>query len=245
MKILKTTFFALSLLMLVPMISQSQEQENFIMNLTEFTIKYGHDGNFTEGVKKWNKCYKDNNGTDTWDVWHRIQGKGNVYVLSGNMANWAEMDKEDTAGKACRAIGLEYITPHIESTEFNMARPMPELSRKAPLGDMSIVWVTNFKVKDDAAFNEVIKDVMSTMSSKEGESKSYWYRVMGGEGSDYFVSTPYKDFAALDVENDGVWKIYESVHGKAKTKETRTKLRSSVDNIFDYTYTLAKDISMQ
>lgn len=245
MKILKTTFFALSLLLMVPMILQSQEQENFIMNLTEFTIKYGHDGNFTEGVKKWNKCYKDNNGTETWNVWHRIQGKGNVYVLSGNMANWAEMDKEDAAGKACRAVGLEYITPHIESTEFNMARPMPEISRKAPLGDMSIVWVTNFKVKDDAAFNEVIKDVTSTMNSKEGENRSYWYSVIGGEGSDYFVSTPFKDFAALDVNSDGVWKVYESVHGKSKTKETRAKLRASVDKIWDYTYSLAKDIRMQ
>jgi hypothetical protein len=245
MKTLKSTLFALSILLVVPMISQSQEQESSIMNLTEFTIKYGHDGNFIEGVKKWNKCYKDNNGTDTWNVWHRIQGKGNVYVLAGSMANWAEMDKEDAAGKACRAIALEFITPHIESSEFNMARPMPEISRKAPLGDDIIVWVTSFKVNDDAAFNEIIKDVTATMSSKEGQSRAYWYRVMGGEGSDYFVSTPFKDFAALDVDRDGVWKVYESVHGKAKTKETRAKLRASTDSIWDYTYTLAKDISMQ
>lgn len=245
MKNLKRFCLALSSLMLLPLMSQSQTQDNSIMNLTEFTIKYGHDGNFTEGVKKWNKCYKDNNGTRTWRVWHRIQGKGNVYILAGNMANWAEMDKDDAAGKACRAIGLEYITPHIESTESNMARPMADISRKVPLGDMSIVWVTSFKVKDDAAFNEVIEDILSTMSSKEGENRGYWYRVMGGEGSDYFVSTPYKDFAALDVDRDGVWKVYESVHGEAKTKETRAKLRGSVDTIWDYTYTLSKDISMQ
>ena len=83
------------------------------------------------------------------------------------------------------------------------------------------------------------------MNSKEDENRGYWYRVMGGEGSDYFVSTPYKDFAALDVERDGVWKVYESVHGKAKTKETRAKLRASMDRVWDYTYTLSKDLSLQ
>ncbi len=245
MKTIKTTLFVVSMLLLIPNISLSQEQESFIMNLTEFTVKFGHDGKFTDGVKKWNKCYKDNNGTDTWNVWHRLQGTGNVYVLAGNMANWAEMDKEDSAGKACRAVALEFITPQVESTAFNMARSIPELSRKAPLGDMTIVWVTNFTVNDDAAFNDLIKDISSTMKSKEGANRGYWYRVMGGEGSDYFVSTPYKDFAALDVDEDGVWKVYESVHGKAKTKETRTKFRAAVGDIWSYTYTLSKDLSMQ
>ena len=245
MKNFKLALLALSMVFLVPFTGHSQEQESSIMNMTAFTIKYGHGGSFVDGVKKWKKCYQDNKGVDKWNVWHRLQGKGNVYVVTGRLQNWAEMDKEDEAGKGCRAIALEYITPHIESSEFNMARTMPEISRKTAFSDMEVVWVTNFSVEDDEAFNEVIKDVTSTIGSKEGDKRAYWYSVMGGQGSDYFVSTPFKDFAALDVDRDGVWKVYESVHGKAKTKETRTKFRNSTSDMWSYVYTLEKDLSMQ
>ncbi|MCF7561787.1 hypothetical protein L3X39_14165 [Sabulilitoribacter multivorans] len=245
MKILKTALTLVTIVLMLPISAQSQNQESFIMNLTEFTIKFGHDANFTDGVKKWNKCYKENNGTSTWNVWHRLQGKGNVYVLSSRLKNWAEMDQADTAAKACRSIALDFITPHIESTEFNTTRNMPEISRKTPLGDMSIVWVTNFIINDDVAFNDIIKQVSSAISSKEGDSRGYWYRLMGGEGSDYFVSTPFKDFAALDKDTDGVWKVYESVHGKSKTDDIRKKFRAVVDDIWSYTFTLEKELSMQ
>ena len=245
MKTLKSTLLALSILFLVPMTSQSQEPAGDIMNLTEFTIKYGHGGNFTEGIKKWKKCYKDNNGTSKWNVWHRVQGKGDIYVVTGRMANWAEMEKQDPAGMACRAVGLEYITPHIESTEFNVTRYMPDISRKNAFDDMGLVWVTNFIVNDDLTFNEIVKDVTATVKTKEGDNRGYWYGVMGGEGRDYFVSTPYKDFAGLDVDQENVWKVYENVHGKAKTKETRTKFRATYDDVWSYIYTLEKELSME
>ncbi|MCB0444567.1 MAG: hypothetical protein R2812_08040 [Gelidibacter sp.] len=245
MKILKTTLCALSMLLLVPMTAQSQEQESLIMNLTTYTIKFGHDVNFREGVKKWNKCYKDNNGTDTYNIWHRVQGEGNVYVVSSKIKNWAEMDKTDAAGKACHAVALDFVVPHIESVKFNTTKTIPEFSSNAPLGDRTIVWVTDFKVNDDDTFNDIVKDVTSTIKKKEGDARGYWYAVMGGQGADYFVSSPYKNFAALDVKRDGVWKVYESVNGKAKTDDIRKKFRASIDDIWSYTYTLEKDLSNQ
>jgi len=246
MNILKTTLLAILVLLLLPITAQSQEEEeSFIMTISEFTIKYGQDSKFTEGVKKWNKCYKDNNGTNTWRVWHRLQGKGNVYVLSGMIKNWAEMEKTDPAGKACRTVALDFITPHIESVEFNTTRSIPEISRKAPLGDGTIVWVNNFKVNNSVAFNEVVKEVTSAIAKKEGDKRGYWYRVMGGEGADYFVSSPFKDFADLDRDKDNVWKVYESVHGKSKTKELRDKFNATLDDAWSYTFTLEKELSNQ
>jgi hypothetical protein len=244
-KTLKTILLSACLLLMLPFSTQAQEDEGFIMNLTEFTVKFGHDAKFTDGVKKWNKCYKENNGTETWNVWHRLQGKGNVYILASSMANWAEMEKSDPAGKACRSIGLEYITPYIESTEFNTTRFMPGSSRKASMEGMGIVWVTSFVVNNSMAFNEVVKDVTSTIAKKEGDNRGYWYSVMGGQGANYFVSTPFKDFADLDRDQENVWKVYESVHGKSKTKETREKFNASLDDAWSYTYTLEKDLSMQ
>ncbi len=245
MKIFKTTLLVASLLLMLPLTTQAQEDDNFILNLTEFTVKFGHNSNFTDGVKKWNKCYKENDGKDKWNVWHRLQGKGNVYVMSSRMNNWAEMDESDAAGKACRSIALTFITPHIESTEFNTARPMPKVSSKAPLGDNTIVWVNSFTVKNSMVFNEIVKEVTDAIKSKEGSLRSYWYRQMAGEGANYFVSTPFKDFADLDNDRDGAWQMYESVHGKAKTKETREKFSKILKSTSSYTYTLEKDLSMQ
>ncbi|WP_431136161.1 hypothetical protein [Psychroserpens mesophilus] len=242
---LSKTFLGLAcFLLLLPTTSQAQENESFMLNLTEFTIKFGHNTNFTDGVKKWNKCYKENNGTETWNVWNRIQGKGNVYVLSARMNNWAEMDKSDEAGKACRPVAMESIIPHIESSEFNIARFMPDYSRKTDLEGMSIIWVSSFKVNNSMVFNEVVKDVSSTIAKKEGDNRGYWYSIMGGEGADYFVSSPFKDFADLDKDVDGVWKVYESVHGKAKTKEIRERFNAALEDALSYTYTLNSELSM-
>ena len=49
-------------------------------------------------IRYFNLSYLKNKGTEHWNVWHRVQGKGDVYVLTGTMANWAEMDKKDPAG---------------------------------------------------------------------------------------------------------------------------------------------------
>ncbi|NRA91716.1 MAG: hypothetical protein HRU26_03365 [Psychroserpens sp.] len=245
MKTIKSIILSLSFLLVFPLSSMAQEEnESFLLNVTEFTVKFGHDSNFTDGVKKWNKCYKDNNGSESWRVWHRLQGKGNVYVLASSMANWAEMDEGDEAGKACQAIAINSIIPHIESTRYDVARSMPSVSKNAPLGDNTIVWVTSFLVNDYMSFNEIVKDVTKTISDKEGSPRAYWYQTMGGETSDYFVSMPFKDFADLDNDMDNVWKVYSDVHGESKMKEIRKKFNESLDHAWSYIYTLDKDLSM-
>ncbi|WP_299225991.1 hypothetical protein [uncultured Psychroserpens sp.] len=244
MKILKSIFAVTCFLLILTTSIQAQEDNNFMLNLTEFTVKFGHDANFTDGVKKWNKCYKDNGGKNTWNVWNRVQGSGNVYVMASRMDSWAEMDASDPASKACSSIAYSSIIPHIESSSFSTTKYMPELSKNEGLGDNTLVWVYNFKVKNTLAFNEVVKDVVSTVKQKEGSNRGYWYSVIGGNGADYFVSVPMKDFAALDTKIDSVWKIYESVHGAAKTKAAREKFSASLSDAWDYAYTLSKDLSM-
>lgn len=244
MRISKTIVCVASFLLMLPLTTQAQEDESYIMNTTQFTIKFGHDSDFTEGVKKWNKCYKDNKGTESWNVWHRLQGKGNVYVLTSYMRNWAEMSKTDEAGKACLSIAKDLIIPHIENSEFNTNRFIPDYSRKTNLEGMSIVWVYNFKVNNSLAFNEVVKDVTTTIAKKEGGNRGYWYSVMAGQGANYFVSTPFKGFADLDTDTDTVWKVYESVHGAAKTKEIRKKFNAALEDAWSYAYTLETELSM-
>ena len=100
------------------------------------------------------------------------------------------MDRPNLAGKACRAIALDFITPPIESTEFNTTMFMPELSRKASMEGMKLVWVTSFKVNNSTLFNEVVKDISTTLIKKEGDNRGYWYSFMGGLPGQLFCIGP-------------------------------------------------------
>ena len=120
-----------------------------------------------------------------------------------------------------------------------------QFSRKTVLEGMSIVWVTSFKVNDSRAFNEAVKEMSSTISKKEGDLRGYWYRYMGGEAADYFVSTPYKDFADLDTDRENIWKLYESANGKSKTDDLRKKFKDVIDEQWSYTFTLETELSQQ
>lgn len=223
----------------------ARAQDKFILSMTEFTIKNGHEWQFEEGVKAFKACYLENKGEWKWTMWKRYNGKGAVYVLTSRHANWAELDNEnDDAGRKCWQVAVDKIIPHVESTEDNFATSMPELSRVGA-SEWGVVWVTQFRVENGEVFNETIKEITSIMEKAEGDKRGYWYRANGGgpESPDYFVSTPYKNFAALDSDRDGVWKMVENAKGKEATDKMRDRFRSSVEDIWGYLYKRMGDLS--
>jgi len=237
----------LFLIALVPFLALSQNNNTApLLTVTEITVKQGHNAQFMEGVKKWKACYLENNGTDKWNFWRRVQGEGTVYVMSGLMDNWAEMDKEDAASKACQAIILNDILPHVEKTNYRMARSMPDRSR-GPAPDMGLVWVTHYKVNNSADFNEIIDGVTAAIKAKEGSPRGFWYSNIGGpsENSDFFVSTPFRNFAELDIQRDTPAKIYRDAIGDKKMDEMIKKWRAAVDKEWSHILTLNKELSNQ
>jgi len=235
----------LYLLLLLPFVVVSQGNESFLLNLTEINVKQGHEAQFIEGVKSWKKCYQDNEGKNKWNMWRRVQGEGSVYTLTSSMAKWAEMDEDnDIAGQKCRIKVVNLIRPHIKSTNYNIARSMPEVSRTTPMPeDTKLVWVYNVKTSNSDSFKEAVKEISTAIKKAEGDSRATWYNVQGGQGADYFVAVPYKNFAEMDVDRDGVWKIYEKANGKAKTDALRAKFRASVSSDWSYMYTLNEELS--
>ncbi|MBD0832070.1 hypothetical protein [Aestuariibaculum sediminum] len=239
----------LYLLLLLPLVMVSQENDSFLLNMSEITVKQGHDSQFKNGVTAWKKCYKDNEGDFKWSMWKRMQGKGNVYTMTSRMENWAEMDDDsaDEAGKNCRIKVIDLILPHVESVNYNLAKRMPKISKSnsnmSP--DTKIVWVYNVQISNYDGFMEVVNEIESTVKKVEGDVRGSWYNVMGGgpEVSDYFVVVPFKKFADLDVERDGVWKIYENEKGKSKTEDLKAKFRSSVSEDWAYIYSYLEDLS--
>ncbi len=235
------------LIALVPFLLFSQSDESILLNMSKITVKMGHDAQFAEGVKMYKKCYKENDGDGNWNSWKRVQGKGNVYIFTDAMKNWAEMDdSSDPAGKACRNIIVNFVRPHIKSIDYNIASSMPKISRE-PMQDAKLVWVTFFKVKNGTAFNEVVNEVSIALKKIEGSERGFWYNVVGGGAymADYFVSTPFTKFADLDTDVDSVWKVYEKVNGKKKTDAARAKFRASVLDVWSYMYSLKEELSMQ
>lgn len=237
----------LYLMLLLPLIAVSQEKESFLLNMSEITVKNGHNAQFIAGVKAWKDCYLENEGEDKWNVWKRVQGEGNVYTMTSSMANWAEMDEDgDEAGKNCRMIVVNLIMPHVKSVHYNIASSMPDMSSDSTFPeDTEVVWAYNVKVNNSTSFKEVLKDVNSALSKSTEGVRGYWYSVVGGapEVSDYFVIIPHKNFADLDVEREGVWTIHEKANGKKKTDAVRAKFRAAVDSDWSYIYSLQKELS--
>ncbi len=220
-------------------------QNKFILSTTEFTVKNGHSSQFEEGIKAWKACYIENKGEWTWTIWKRYNGKGSAYVMASNMANWAKMDDEnDEAGKKCWQIAIDKIIPHIESAEDNFATSMPEIS-KTGATEWNVIWVTFFRVENSTIFNATIKEISDIMEKTEGDKRGYWYSTAGGgpDSPDYYVTTPFKNFAELDAERDGVWTLVEKAKGKEATEKMRNDFRSAVSNSWGYIYKRMGDLS--
>ena len=225
--------------------ADAQETESgFILSMTTLTIKPGHDNQFREGVKAWKACYLENEGEWTWNTWQRMNGKGSVYGLTSTMVNWAEMDETDEAGMKCRNLLRDLINPHIESAETNYARFMPEFSKTYPNPD-PVLWVTYWQTNNWTKFREVVKEVTDEVAKAEGTPRGFWYSIMGGDkdSPDFFVADPFANFAAMDVEREYVWTIYENARGKEKRDEMQAAFRETIDASWSHIFRLAVDLS--
>ena len=223
----------------------ARAQGKYILSTTEFTVKGGQAKQFEDGIKAWKACYLENKGEWTWTIWKRFNGKGSVYVLASRSENWAKMDDDkDEAGKKCRQIAMDKIVPFVENTEDNFATSIPEFS-KVGTSESGVIWVSFFQVENSVLFKEVVKEISDIMQKTEGDKRDLWYSANGGgpESADFIVTSPYKDFASLDVKRDGVWDMVEKTKGKIETEKMRAKFRSSLKNSWMYLYKRMDDLS--
>lgn len=221
-----------------------------LLSVTEFTIKPGHEMEFREGVKAWKACYLENKGDWTWNMWHRQQGSGNVFVLASTMVNWAEMDNADPSGKNCQDLARTLINPHIQEANNHITRFQPGNSKGSPLTEEEdIIRVSFYKLNSANGYKmmETVKEVEAIRKGANLEPAGYWYQwqTSGPESPNYHYVIPFKNFAAMDLEQEGVWQTVEKNAGKAKRDELQAAFRSSLENTWNFVYKLDKDISRQ
>lgn len=234
------------LLLLIPLLGIAQQQnDRRILHMWELTIKPNEGEKFQQGMKNWKDCYLQNEGVDSWNVWNRVQGMGNVVAVTLFMDKWAEMDSDDDqAGQACRSIFVSEVFPHVEKMEHHMAYTMPEFSRTS--GERpNVVRVSFFRIKDRMSFEQVVKDVVAVYRDAEGQPHGNWYDYIGGgpDSPDYMVARPYQSFSQMDEQEESPWQAYSKKHGEAKMKETQEKFRQSLDDSWSYIYRLNKELS--
>jgi hypothetical protein len=230
----------------VPFTASAQEEPaGHMLSLLELHVKAGHDDDFRAGIAAWKECYVEKKGAGTWNIWRRQQGQGNVYVAAFFMDNWGDLDTPDEAARGCRDVALEKITPHTHADENtnSYARLMTDISRSGPGGD--VVWVSNFRADDGRLMMDVVKKVSAAMKEVEGDSRGFWYSVMGGheKAADYFVVTPFENFAALDQDRAGVWDIVTKVHGEAEADKLRADFMKSMDAGWSYIFRRVPELS--
>jgi len=225
-------------------IAQDNNQSR-ILSMSEFTIKGGHEMQFREGVSAWKTCYLEHDGEWEWNMWSRVQGEGTVYALTSYMNNWAEMDdNDDEAGAACQSLAQNMIVPHIESSERNMARTIPEMS-KSPTEAMDVISAYYWRVGNGTKFMDTVKSVESVLRQVEGEPRGFWFELVGGDlnAPHFFVVTPYANFAAMDSPMDGVWDVVEESEGKKTRDQLQADYRDAVDQAWSFMWRRVGDLS--
>jgi len=230
----------------VPFTAAAQEEPaDPLLSMIELKVKAGHDSDFRAGLAAWKECYLENDGEGSWNIWRQQQGQGNVYVAVFTMEGWADLDTPDEAARSCQPVALEKITPytHAEHNTNSYARLMPDLSRNAPVQD--VIWVTSFRASDGRLMMDVVRKIGAAIREVEGAPRGYWYNVMGGheKAADYFVVTPFENFAAMEVERDGAWEIVTKVHGEDEAERLRSDFMKSMDAAWSYIYRRNTELS--
>lgn len=222
----------------------AQNNDGEILTTSEITVKQGHRAQFIEGVKKWKSCYLENNGKDTWNMWHRQQGEGNFYIMSGVLPNWAGMDKEDEASNECYVILLNLIMPHIEKVNSRIARSMPEVSRSFP-EEANYIRVNYYEVHKEYAFEQVIETVTKAIKDKEGSARGIWYNIEfgGPDTPDFMIAEPFTKYADMDIKRDSPAKIYTDLVGEEKAAELWEVWFDTLQNSWSYTFKLNTEMS--
>jgi len=163
------------------------------------------------------------------------------------MVNWAEMDKEDTAGKTCNMIVMNFIMPHVEKIDYNITKNLTDWSKKSESTDTKLVWVTYFRVKNNMLFNEIIKEMTDVITTVEGEPRGQWYSFMGGGENtpNYMVSDLFTGYAGIDEDEkrDGPFALYKKVKVNKKASQLMDKWMNAVDGQWSYLWKLNEELS--
>lgn len=221
------------------------EDESYILEMTEVGIKLGHTAKFREAVKPYNACIAENDSEAEWSAWRNVGGDGTTYHFVSTMANWAEMDEPNQAGETCWPQHMENIMAHVDSISTSFARPMAAWSGGAD--DSDVVRLHQFRVDDGSAFREAVGAITSIMKEAEHEHMGIWYDMIGNSSNepDYFVVSQFDNFAAMDEDRAGPYNVVKEHAGEERADELWGQFDDALRDDWEYfTMLLRRDAEL-
>lgn len=210
------------------------EDESYILEMTEVGIKLGHTAKFRDAVKPYNACIAENDSDAEWSAWRNVGGEGTTYHFVSNMANWAEMDEPNEAGETCWPEHMDSIMAHVDSISTSFARPMAAWSGDAEGYD--VVRLHQFRVDDGSAFREAVGAITSILKEAEHEHLGSWYDMIGNSSNepDYFVVSHYDNFAAMDEDRATPYSVVSEHAGEARADELWEQFGDALRDDWEY-----------
>lgn len=235
MKITKTILALGASALLASSISAiaQDEDESYLLQVTEVGLKIGHVSAFREAVKSYQACLKENDA-DGWSAWRNVNGDGTTYHFVSTMANWAEMDSPDEAGAACWPEHRENVTSHVSSISTTFNRHLAAWS-----GDnegSTVVRLHEWRVEDGSAFRETVSAITSILRDAEYAYMGDWYDVIGNSSNEpgYFVVTHFDNFAAMDEDRGGAYNAVVEAAGEERADELWEQFGDALHDDWEY-----------
>ncbi|MFO7582808.1 hypothetical protein [Guyparkeria sp.] len=211
-----------------------EEDEGYILEITRVAVKMGHGAEFREALKPYHECLIEGEYDGSWSAWRNVDGNPNVYHFVSTMNNWAEMDTPNEVGASCWSEHHKEITSHAESASISFARHLPAWSGDAE--DYTVVRLHQFRVDDGGLFGETVGAITSIMKEAEYEHLGDWYEVLGNDSNepDYFVVSQYANFAAMDEDRAGPYKVVSDAEGEERADELWEQFGDALRDDWEY-----------
>lgn len=207
---------------------------------------------YVAGVKAYNQCLAEHGFKYTWTAWSHETGNTYTYSYVSNPVTWADFDTMHEQGKACDAVWMAQVNPHLmsETSAFMVAHP--EMSHMP--GDMGVgtglIGVTYFTLKSGREPYETFMKNAKLIA--EAAAKANWTSHYGfgevqdaGPGApDFIFVFPAKNWADYGQPvNPSVWKMLEGVYGKKKAEEIRKSVNDTIKHISSHVDSYDADLT--
>ncbi|RDS79619.1 hypothetical protein DWU98_16230 [Dyella monticola] len=207
---------------------------------------------YEAGMKSFNQCLHQHGFKYTWTAWVHETGDTYSYSYTSAPVPWSTFDEMDAAGKACDTAMRSSVNPHLKSETSAFMQVLPELSHMPKAVDPApkLIEVTLFTLKPSHESSEAFMANVKKIAAAAEKSKwPYYYQfsrlIDAGDGApDFILVSPSKSWAELGADPDpDVWKMAESVYGKADAAAMRKAINDAIKDVSSHVDSYNADLT--
>lgn len=214
-------------------------------------VPSAQDHAFSVGVKAWQKCLRAHGTQQATYAYDAETGDLSRYLFLEHYSAWSGMDAHEPAGKACRALFVSGVLPHVGNAYSEIAERndkttyMPDPDSGPP----AILWVYSFRIKpgQGAAFHDGAAKFAAAAAKTHWQAHfGGWDIDAGGQGGENFVWVwPNKNWADVGTDpNPSAKDMMDSVYGQANAETIHQKFMDTIADQWWDAWSYDKDLSI-